>query len=130
MDASVALPLSVYTQLIERAAVAEAKVAALEAKVVELTLNPPRRARKPSEPKVRTPEEEEALRIKRSEAAKKAAETKKQRKAAEAEALKQQQEAELRAEIRAQIEAEQAASEVGSRLQAIFDAGSIEADEF
>jgi hypothetical protein len=131
MDATVAIPLSVYTQLIERAARAEQQVAELQAKIVDLTLNPPRRPRKPSEPKVRTPEEEEALRIKRSEAGKKSAETRRLRKAAEAEARMLEERSALRAQIAAEMKEEQANSEVGSRLQAIFDAGNkLDVDEF
>jgi hypothetical protein len=115
MDATIPIPLSTYTQLIERAARAEQQVAELQAKIAEMVLNPPRRPRKPSEPKVRTPEEEEALRIKRSEAGKKSAETRRLKKLAEAEAHKQQQEAAIREQIRKELEAE---------------SSTLEADEF
>jgi hypothetical protein len=115
-SSTVTIPLSHLLQLTEAKARAEQKVAELEAKIADLVLNPPRKPRKQSEPKERTPEELEALRIKRSEAGKKGAETKRLRKQQEAEEARLKAEDELRAQIREQIENEAAAS----RLQAIF----------
>ncbi len=109
--ATVTIPLSQLLELTEAKARAEQKVIELEAKVAELILNPPRKPRKQSEPKERTPEELEALRIKRSEAGKKGAETKRLRKIAEAEAAKAEAEAALREQILAQIAFENSQAE-------------------
>ena len=116
MDAKIQISVAELLALNTRAVVAEQKVVELEAKIAEIILNPPRKPRTPSAPKVRTPEEIEALRIKRSEAGKKGAETKRLMKLAEAAAAKEQAEAAMREQILEQIKNEEA----GARLAAVF----------
>ena len=103
MDANT---VTLLMQLTERAVRAETENAQLrientqlKEKIVEITLNPPRRPRKPTVPKVLTPEEEAEKKARLSELAKKAAATRKANKLAAEEAARTQQLTELRALI-------------------------------
>ncbi len=105
--ATMTITFAELTEQIEKRVLAEQRIKELEAKLAEVTLNPPKKTRKPAVKKERTPEEEEALHLKRVEAGKKGAAVKK----AIAEKRKAEEEAARIAEARAKFLAEMAAAE-------------------
>ncbi len=103
--ATMTLTFAELTEQIEKRVIAEQRIKELEAKLLAVTLNPPKKARKPAVKKELTPEETAALHEKRVAAGKKGA-----AKRAENAALKKEQEREaLLAQAKAAFEAEMAA---------------------
>jgi hypothetical protein len=100
------VPLSIYTQMLQRAVTAEAKVSALEAIIVELTLNPPRQAHKPAVKKELTPEQAAELHAKRVEAGKRGAAKRAENAAAKKEKERIENYEKIAAQIKTELESE------------------------
>jgi hypothetical protein len=99
------LTFAELTEQIEKRVVAEQRIKELEAKLLAIALDPPKKARKPAVKKELTPEQTAELHAKRVEAGKKGA-----AKRAENALIKKEQEREaLMAEAKAAFEAEMAA---------------------
>ena len=103
--ATMTLTFAELTEQIEKRVIAEQRIKELEAQLLAVTLNPPKKARKPAVKKELTPEQAAELHAKRVEAGKKGAAKRKEN----AELKKEQDREALMAEAKAAFEAEMAA---------------------
>jgi hypothetical protein len=107
----ISVPLAEIIRLNTENGIKDQRIKDLEERIAQLLLNPPSKPRKPAEKKILTPEEQEALHLKRVEAGKKGAATKKANEALRKEQERQAMIAELLAQkTPEQIKEEEAAA--------------------